>query len=59
MPRSRQIETEQDRARSMEHGSTRPDAKTGTGPKPRERKGFGSEKGMQSNPKRPAKMNEF
>ena len=58
MPRNREIETEQDRARSTEQASTRPDAKSGTGPKPRERKGFGSEKGSQANPKGHPK-NEF
>lgn len=57
MPRGRQIEIEQERTK-MEHASTRPDAKSGTGPKPRERKGFGSEKGMQANPKGHPK-NEF
>ena len=57
MPRSREIDTEMDRARSGEMGSTRATAKSGTGPKPHERKGFGSEKGMQANPKKP--KNEF
>ena len=58
MPRNREIEIEQERARSTEIGSTRPDARSGTGPKSNERKGFGSEKGMQTNPKGRPK-NEF
>ena len=58
MPRNREIEIEQERARSTEIGNTRPDAKSGTGPKSREVKGFGSEKGMQTNPKGKPK-NEF
>jgi hypothetical protein len=51
MSRGRQIDVEQERAKAGEMASTRSDAKSGTGPKPRERKGFGSEKGMQQNPK--------
>ena len=58
MSRGRQIDTEQDRAKATEIGSTRPDAKSGTGPKNFERKGFGAEKGMQTNPKGKPK-NEF
>jgi hypothetical protein len=51
MSRGRETQLEQDRAKAGEMASTRSDAKSGTGPKPRERKGFGSEKGMQTNPK--------
>lgn len=58
MPRGRQIETEQERAKSTEMASTRADGKSGTGPKNFERKGFGSEKGMQANQKGKPK-NEF
>ena len=58
MPRSREIDKEMDRARSTEMGSTRSSAKTGVGPKMREKKGFGSEKGMQQNQKGHPK-NEF
>ena len=58
MARGRQIEIEQERSKSTEHASTRADGKSGTGPKNHERKGFGSEKGMQANPKGKPK-NEF
>ena len=58
MPRNREIEIEQERARSTEIGSTRSDAKSGTGPKSNERKGFGGDRGMQTNPKNKPK-NDF
>jgi hypothetical protein len=58
MSRGRQIDTEQDRAKATAVGSTRPDAKSGTGPKNFERKGFGGDRGMQTNPKNKPK-NDF
>ena len=58
MSRGRDMAMEQERAKAKEMASTRGDAKSGTGPKMHERKGFGSEVGMQTNPKGKPK-NEF
>jgi len=57
MPRGSNSSIEEQRA-AKEMASVRRDGKTGSGPKNFERKGFGSEKGMQTNAKRTAK-NDF
>jgi hypothetical protein len=44
-------EVEQERVKRDEIGNTRPAGKRGAGPANFEHKGFGSEKGMQTNPK--------
>jgi len=49
VPRGRQEGPEQSRIRSTEFGSFRGDGKRGSGVTPNEKKGFGSEKGMQVN----------
>ena len=51
MSRGRESEIEQERIRSNEIGNTRPAGKSGAGTKNFEKKGFGSEYGMQRNPK--------
>lgn len=51
MARGRETEIEQDRIRSGEIANTRSQGKRGSGAVNYEHKGFGSEKGMQTNPK--------
>ena len=51
MSRGRDSEAEQARVKADEIANTRPAGKTGAGAKNFEKKGFGSETGMQRNPK--------
>lgn len=51
MPRGSNSEVEQERVRRDEMGNTRPMGKRGAGAMNFEKKGFGSEKGMQTNAK--------
>ena len=51
MSRGRETEIEQERVRNKDIGNTRPAGKSGAGTKNFEKKGFGSETGMQRNPK--------
>ncbi len=55
MPRGSNSSIETDRVRSQEkYGSSRGPGKTDAGTKGYEKKGFGSETGMQRNSKKPA-----
>ena len=55
MPRGSNSSIEQERIQAGERfNSSRGNGKTDAGVKSHEKKGFGSEKGMQQNPKRPA-----